>query len=337
MTQTPPDKMPDRPVWEDKHLRLGVEAAGVALWSWNVDTDHLTMDQVGYELWGVPTSTEVTFEDLSAHIHPADRDRVRAGFNATRGIVGPYEIDFRIMVNNVVRWISARGRGDDENIRDRVMFGIFLDVTGRKQAEEANELLAGEMSHRVKNLITIAGALTTMTSRSTETKEEMVSNLTHRLTALGRAHDLVRPVPGQAENAALLGDLISVLLTPYDDLGAFTGRVRVAVPRMGIGEVSATNLALVFHELATNSVKYGALSVPAGLLDVACLIEADEAVIVWTERGGPPCVAPTSASGFGSKLLKRIMIHQFAGSVAHDWPKEGAIVTLRAKTDRLAL
>lgn len=75
------------------------------------------------------------------------------------------------------------------------MYGVFLDVTGRKQAEEANELLAGEMSHWVKNLIAIAGALTSMTSRSAETKEDMARELTHRLTALGRAHDLVRRFP----------------------------------------------------------------------------------------------------------------------------------------------
>jgi two-component sensor histidine kinase len=329
------DATPKRPVWDEKHVRLGVEAAGVALWSWDVDTDQLTMDHLGYSLWAVPEGRGVTFEDLSAHIHPADRDRVRAGFSATRGIVGPYEIDFRIMVGDDVRWISARGRGDDEGIVNRVMFGIFLDVTGRKQAEEANELLAGEMSHRVKNLISIAGALTTMTSRSTETKEEMVRDLTHRLTALGRAHDLVRPVPGHTEDGALLGDLLSVLLTPYDDLGAFSGRVRVAVPRMGIGENAATNLALVLHELATNSVKYGALSVPTGLLDVACVVEDDEAVIVWTERGGPPVVAPASEAGFGSKLLGRIVANQFGGSITYDWPPEGAITTLRLKTAKL--
>jgi len=210
-------------VWDEEHLRLGVKAAGVALWAWNVETDRLTMDEIGYELWAIPTNVEVTFEDLSAHIHPADRDRVRAAFNATRGIIGPYETDFRILIGEEVRWISARGRGDDEGIVGNVMFGIFLDVTGRKQAEEGNELLAGEMSHRVKNLITVASALTAMTSRSSETKEEMARDLTERLTALGRAHDLVRPVPGQTQNAALLGDLISVLLQPYDDLGAFSG------------------------------------------------------------------------------------------------------------------
>ena len=128
------------------------------------------------------------------------------------------------------------GRGRDANIENRVMFGVFLDVTGRKQAEEGNELLAGEMSHRVKNLLTIATALTAITSRSATSAPDMAKDLTHRLAALGRAHDLVRPVPGKVENGALLGDLLSVLLAPYDDMGAFSGRIRVSVPRMAVGE-----------------------------------------------------------------------------------------------------
>jgi two-component sensor histidine kinase len=327
---------PGSAVWDEEHLRLGVRAAGVALWAWNVETDRLTLDEIGYDLWSVPKETEVTFEDLSAHIHPADRDRVRAAFHATRGIVGPYETDFRILVGDEVRWISARGRGDDEGMVGQVMYGIFLDVTGRKQAEEANELLAGEMSHRVKNLIAVAGALTAMTSRSAKSKEEMAHDLSQRLTALGRAHDLVRPVPGQTENAALLGDLISVLLRPYDDLGAFSGRIRVSVPRMGIGQAAATSLALVLHELATNSVKHGALSVQAGLLDVACLVEGEIATIVWTERGGPPVAPPTAEKGFGNKLLTRIVTSQFRGEVTYAWPPEGLIAKLRIHTAKLA-
>ncbi len=120
------------------------------------------------------------------------------------------------------------------------------------------------MSHRVKNLLAIAAGLTNLTSRSATSVEEMARELIQRLTALGRAHDIVRPLAGDQGRAALLGDLIAVLLAPYDDAGAFSGRVRVAVPRMGIGEQSATSLALVIHELATNSLKYGALSVTSG-------------------------------------------------------------------------
>jgi len=323
-------------VWDTKQLRRALDAAGVALWSWNVDTDQLIMDELGYGLWGVPITTAVTFEDLSAHIHPADRDRVRAAFAATRGILGPYEIDFRILVQEEVRWISARGQGDDAGIIGRVMVGVFLDVTGRKRAEEAHELLAGEMSHRVKNLLTIASALTAITSRSTQTTTDMARELTDRLTSLGRAHDLVRPIPGKEGKAALLGDLLSVLLAPYDDLGAFSGRIRVSVPRMGVGEAAATTLALVIHELATNSLKYGALSIAPGTLDVSCTVSDEEVVLVWTERGGPPVTPPESGGGFGSKLVTRGMSAQLGGSITYDWAKHGVVATLRMLKDRLA-
>src|SRR4051812_43148533 len=148
---------PTMPVWGEKHLRAATHAAGVALWSWNVDTDAITMDESAYDLWEISKAErKITFEILSKNIHPADLERVRSAFAATRAIVGAYEIDFRIMSGHDIRWISARGQGDDADIDDGVMFGIFLDVTQRKQAEEANELLAGEMSHRVKNLLQIA-------------------------------------------------------------------------------------------------------------------------------------------------------------------------------------
>jgi two-component sensor histidine kinase len=333
-------KFADRPgtsfPWDEQRQRNAIEAAGVALWSWNVDSDKLSMDEHAFAMWGVPQCETVCFEDLSAHIHPADRDRVRAAFAATRAIHGAYEIDFRIMVGELIRWISARGKGEDEGIVGRTMFGIFIDVTGRKQAEEANELLAGEMSHRVKNLLAIARGLTEITSRSTETAKEMARDLTLRLTALGRAHDLVRPLNGNQGRAALLGDLLSVLLAPYDDLGAFTGRVRVSVPRMGVGEGAANAIAMVVHELATNSLKYGALSVPAGLLDVSSDSQGDEVVITWTERGGPTTHSPTQM-GYGAKLVERILSGQLQGSIERDWTAGGLIAKLRTRAEALAV
>ena len=325
-------KMPD---WDLEHLRLAIDAAGVALWSWNVDSDKLIMDKQGHALWGVTAGSQVCFEDLSSHIHPADRDRVRAAFSATRAISGSYEIDFRIMAGSDVRWVSARGQGKDAGIEGRVNFGIFLDVTGRKQAEEGNELLAGEMSHRVKNLLTIATALTAITSRSTTSAAEMAKDLTHRLAALGRAHDLVRPLPGKVEHGALLGDLLSVLLAPYDSMGAFSGRIRVSVPRLAVGEKAATTLSMVLHELATNSLKYGALSSPTGTLDVACDSPGKEVTVVWTERGGPPVIAaPDSVDGFGSSLLRRGMA-DLGGAASVEWLEAGIVATLVMAQDRL--
>jgi two-component sensor histidine kinase len=325
-------------VWQVDDLHHAIRAAGVALWSWNVDDDSFKMDEQAFRLWGVPWTEHVTFEMLSAHVHPADRDRVRGAFLATRDTSGSYEIDFRIMIDDEVRWISARGEGGDtpDGGIGHCVFGIFIDVTGRKQAEEGHELLAGEMSHRVKNLLAIASGLTEITSRSTTTSVEMARELTQRLTALGRAHDLVRPLPGHEGKAALLGDLLAVLMAPYDETEAFGGRIRVAVQRMGVGEKAATTLALIVHELATNSLKYGALSAAEGSLDIASTSEENETVIVWTERGGPRVEPPAAAAGYGSKLVRRSIAGQLGGSIAHDWSAAGLTVTLRMSSARLS-
>lgn len=324
-------------LWEPKNLVRAIEAAGVTLWSWNVDTDALAMDDHAYDLWGIPRGIDVQFEDLSAHIHPADRDRVRAAFTATRALAGPYEIDFRIMIGDELKWISARGQGEDAGMVKRIMFGIFIDVTGRKQAEEGRELLAGEMSHRVKNLLAIASGLTAITSRSTTTSTDMAHELTLRLTALGRAHDLVRPVPGQTEAASvLLGDLLTVLLAPYNDLGAFSGRIRVSVPRMRVGESATNILAMVVHELATNSLKHGALSIDTGILDVSCSAHDEAVTVIWTESGGPKVKPPTGSGGYGSKLVERSVIGHLRGSIGYDWAEDGVVVTLKVNPERLA-
>lgn len=324
------------PVWNEEHLRLAVQAACVALWSWHVEDDQFAMDERGFELWGLPWSRQVSFEQLSANIHPADRDRVRAAFSATRSVAGPYEIDFRILVGDDVRWVSARGRGADAGIVGGVMFGIFLDVTGRKQAEEGSELLAGEMSHRVKNLLSIAAGLTHLTGRSASSVVEMTGELTERLTALGRAHDVVRPLPGAQGKAALLGDLLSVLLAPYDETAAFSGRIRVAVPRMGIGEKTASRLAMVIHELATNAVKYGALSCAEGFLEVSGRTDDDRITLIWAETGGPTIAGQPELTGFGSRLIARTVSGQLGGELIHDWQESGLVVTIAMPAARLA-
>ena len=99
------------PVSNEKHLRAANRAAGVALWSWNVDTDaEVSKDE-----------QKITTEILSKNIHSADLERVRSAFAATRAVVGAYEIDFRILTGNDIRWISARGQGDDADIADRFL------------------------------------------------------------------------------------------------------------------------------------------------------------------------------------------------------------------------
>ena len=133
-----------------------------------------------------------------------------------------------------------------------------------------------------------------------------------------------------------MGDLLSVLLAPYDDQGAFAGRIRVAVPRMGVGERTATTLAMVIHELATNAVKHGALSVDAGTLDISSAADERDVILTWAEDGGPPVRGVPELHGFGSRMISRSMSQQFDGALSYDWQPTGLVVTLRMRKDRLA-
>jgi two-component sensor histidine kinase len=322
-------------VWDVNKLRIATDAAGIALWSWNVDTDRLELDERGYVLWGVPNTGTITFETLSSRIHPEDLDRVRAAFAATRDMLGAYETDFRILHDDNVRWISARGRGDDQGIVGRIMYGVFIDVTERKKAEEAREMLAGEMNHRVKNIFAITSALTTISARSTTTKDEMVKDLRQRIFALSKAHDMVRPDLSQQKKAADLGDVLVKLLEPYAATHSKTARVHISTPKLLVGEKSATALALVVHELATNSIKYGALSTANGALDVKCSANGGEVVIVWSESGGPPTSKPSGPSGFGTKLVVGSLSDQLGGTISASWPPTGAVITLKMSEARL--
>jgi two-component sensor histidine kinase len=256
---------------------------------------------------------------------------VRAAFAATRETPGPYENEFRILHGDDVRWVSARGRGDDQGIVDRIMYGVFIDITVRKVAEELREMLTGEMHHRVKNLFAIAGALAQLSARTAATKDEMAADLQTRLRALSVAHDLIRPGFDHQVKAASLSDLLSVLLKPY----AEAQRVHISAPLILVGEKAATSLALVFHELATNSIKYGALSTPSGSLDILCGEQGPSVSIVWKESGGPPVAGAAGKSGFGTRLVIASLRDQLSGSISTDWRRNGLVTTLEVSAARL--
>jgi two-component sensor histidine kinase len=105
---------------------------------------------------------------------------------------------------------------------------------------------------------------------------------------------------------------------------------------MGVGERTATTLAMVVHELATNSVKYGALSCAAGLLDISSHAEDEYLCLIWAETGGPPITEEPELQGFGSRLVARSVAGQLGGELNYDWQESGLVVTVRMRQDRLA-
>ncbi len=315
-----------RTLWSEYRLRAATDAAGIALWSWNVDTDRITMDERAFEIWGLPKRDEITFEELSSCIHPADLDKVRLAFSATRELLGAYEIDFRILHGTEVRWISARGRGDDQGIVGRIMFGVFLDVSFRKLAEETRDLVSKEMNHRVKNLFSLASSLAALSSRTTNTKADMVKDLSRRLQGLSAAHNLIMPGFHDQQQAVSLEDLLTSLLSAYQPDGEGAHIATFTAPELIVGEKSITSIAMLIHELATNSAKYGALSTDEGRIVILAHEFEGMVELVWSETNSP-VYQPPEITGFGSQMIERV-IKQLNGDISREWTPKGLVVKL---------
>ena len=180
---------------------------------------------------------------------------------------------------------------------------VARDVTEQKRAKELQDLLFGELNHRVKNTLATIQAIARQSLLRAASADDFVSSFNGRIQALGRAHDLL--VESKMKGAPVRDILREQVL-----LGA-TADTRISLdgPSVALDARTAIHLGLVLHELATNARKYGALSVPAGRLSVAWSVRAygeRELVLEWNESGVPKVSAPTSR-GFGTTLIERTL------------------------------
>lgn len=191
---------------------------------------------------------------------------------------------------------------------------ILRDITERKANEEARHLLAREVDHRAKNALAVVQAVVSLTRAST--KEAFVDAVCGRVLALGRAHSLL------AQNRWAGGDLAQIAA---DETAAYRreGQIKIAGPRVLLAPNAVQPVGLLIHELATNAVKYGALSADTGRVDISwSILSNGELQLRWIESGGPPVLEPASA-GFGSTLIKEVTGRQLGGSLSLDWPVAG--------------
>jgi two-component sensor histidine kinase len=238
-------------------------------------------------------------------------------------------------------WIIAEDEGHFDRNDERVVteLATFAGIALRmvqteadlEKALEEQETLAKEMSHRVKNLFALADGLVRLTARAASgSVDEMVRLLTGRFHALSSAHRLVRRSFADVashETVTNIGALLSAILKPYEH--AAISRFHIEGPNVALGERSLNGIALVFHELATNAAKYGALKVDEGTVGVTWAAENGALVFHWVESGGPAIPEKPSTAGFGSKLLRETITRQFAGELSNEWKEEGLHSTLR--------
>ena len=214
---------------------------------------------------------------------------------------------------------------------------IARDISERKRAEEQQVLLIREMNHRVKNLFALAGAMVTISARTAREPAELAAAVRERLGALARAHSLTLPsIAGTGQEATTLHALIRTILSPYEGENGQGSRIRLKGPDVHVSAACVTSFALLLHEFATNAAKYGALSVPAGGVEIEVSEEGDDMVLVWIEHGGPPVENASDGEGFGSFLTRATVGGQLGGTITRDWAPDGLRIRLTAARERLA-
>jgi two-component sensor histidine kinase len=186
------------------------------------------------------------------------------------------------------------------------------------------EIIAQELSHRIKNIFSVVNGLISFSTRHHPELKDAAADLRNRIMALGRAHDFVRPHSEDSQPESRPNSL-SEMLTSL--LSAYAERVTILGEEITIDDHSATPLALTFHELATNAAKYGALAAPDGCVSITCGKDGNDARIAWVERGGAPVREPGD-SGFGSKLIELSVGRQMGGSIRRVWSSQGLEVYL---------
>ena len=268
-------------------------------------------------------------------VHPEDVERVFSGWYKAVKRAEPFTDEFRIRYRDTSwRWVHTRTNPvGPEKGGERYWFGTMTDIHDSYTESENRDLLARELSHRIKNIFAVVSSLVSIRSRGKPEVQEFADDLTQTIGALGRAHDYVRPLEGR--KGVSLHGLLRDLLAPYHD--ASDSRITISGDDKPIGARAATPLALVVHELATNSAKYGALSDGDGTVSVTIepVGDGDRLSIVWQEDSGVE-MPDAGPEGFGSRLVKLAVEGQLDGRIERTFAARGLRAELVVSIEALA-
>lgn len=308
------------------------------VWSTRPDGYHDYYNARWYEFTGVPRgSTDGT--EWNGMFHPEDQEKAWAQWNHSLETGEPYEIEYRLRHHSgVYRWTQGRALPvlDEDGTIVR-WIGTCTDIDEVKRAAEQNELLSRELAHRIKNIFAVIGGLIGLSVRQSPEAKTFAARLRERIAALGRAHEFVRPHSEESRptvGRTTLQGMLADLFKPYPSMD--TGNLSISGTDVVVDDRGATPLALLFHELATNSIKYGALSVDTGSVKLDLTTEGENVMMTWTECGGPVVVGPPERTGFGTRLSDVSVQNQLNGTLTREWHPNGLRVVVTVSVKNLA-
>jgi len=307
----------------EQRRSVALAAGQMGSWDWDVENGECAWDAGQYRIFGVePENFKLTYDNIRPLIHPEDLQRIEGLVAGGIGDKTTFQTEARIVrPNGDLRWcICAAAMTMNAEGRVVRVSGVTVDITDRKEAEERQVLLAREVDHRARNALAVTQSIVHLTRASNI--KGYIAAVNGRIGALSRAHALLSESRWQGAD---LATLIDDELAPYGISGA--AKIEVSGPAISLEPATAQILALALHELATNAVKYGALSSASGMVDVSWELNSENLILQWVETGGPPTKAPASR-GFGTKLITATCETQLGGNTKFGWLPQGLHCTL---------
>ncbi len=307
----------------EERFRELTERGHLLAWEANAVTWHVTyIGPQAVELLGYPLEQWFLPNFWVDHIHPDDREQTVAYCQRQNAVRLNYEVEFRMLATDGRSvWFQDIVHVIRNNDVPHRLRGFMIDITARKRAEEARQLLLRELDHRVKNTLATVQAVAELTLRSSTSLESFGEMFRGRIAALARMHAAIWRNRGTPLG---IRELVELSLAPF---GRGNDRASVEGEDVAIPLQSASALGLALHELATNAVKYGALSTSSGRVRVSWQHDLDRLRLDWCESGGPTVAAPTHR-GFGSVLIEKSIPYELGGFVKLELLPEGARCTI---------
>ncbi len=278
--------------------RLALRAGGLVPWEVDPASGRIKADEQLMELFGIEGTVPDTAQAFVDRVHPDDRDSTLHALQKAEVAGGSYHARFRVVhPTKGIRWLVGIAEGvlaADGRVR---IIGYNGDVTAEVEAEQDRALVANELVHRTKNVLAMVRSLAHMTGQTTCDIGSFLVEFDERLVAIARSFS-------QLQRGDWRGVDLGVLAA--ECLAHVGGdRIRLDGGSARIPAQTSHRLALVLHELATNALKHGALSTPAGHVDLRWAMHEDRSVLIeWLEHDGPP--VQQRSTGFGSKLITRL-------------------------------
>lgn len=307
-----------------ERLSLATEAAGLGVFEWDAENDQpIWGNDRMYEIFGRPrelgpiTASEffskmLVAEDAAPFQKEAKREK-RSG--------ATFQLTGRIRAQGMSqRWIQLHGRYYEDEAGKLFVTGVVADISEQKKAAERQQTLINELNHRVKNTLSMIQAIASQTSRATSDPGVFQQALTGRINSLALVHEALTKASWSRTS---LAEVISLALAAATT--SIGERVDIAGPPIEVDAGAAVTLSMVFHELATNALKYGALSSPGGRLELRWRVAPSSSVkLSWAEVGGPPVLLP-SRIGFGSRMINLGVTGQLEGRLRVEYPPSGLV------------